>query len=1274
MKHFTLFLSLSISLAAPHSLGAFESDKTLQTSSAAVIPPLLDRDKVIASARGITPEKYPDAETVLVSEHIVTEYQADGTFVTHDDEYIKILTEEGRRSSLEKEFFYNVFYGGCEIISAEVIKADGKIVSHDPKKISKEQIDNSQMEMNIYDPNDKIILAALPDVEIGDVIHFFVKKWESKPRMLGCYADWSVLEADVPIVQLTCEYIGPADKPLKSKALLSQIKGTVTATEKTEDGKIHYCWTARDVPQIFAEPEMPSINRVGQRLLVSTLGDWKEVSRWYYELSKPHLEKITPAIKAKTSALVAAAQNEEERVRAIFTFVSQEIRYMGITTEKGAPGYEPHDVDITFDNRYGVCRDKAALLAAMLHEAGIPAFPVLVMAGDKLDPEVPCASFNHAITAARMKNGSYMLMDSTNENAADLLPQYLNNKSFIVATPEGETLMTSPVSPVEDNMSTAKTTVKLADDGSATGTTVVDLKGINDVAYRGSLAEVKPDEAQRFFEGVLKSSLAGATLTHFQLQPENMQDTTRTIRITMDWSVPNILITGGDAAQLDLPFAGYSFGIVMRIISSSLDLDKRVYPLNTEYTCGVHEDLEISLPPSLTKPLSLPDYNNTEHKDFSIAQTIRVENSTLHSSLDLRLKSPEIAPADYLMLKQAMAKLQINTRQQPVFARKAATDPSPAASADVEIIDSRHAMVMEDASHWSTRQEVKKKILTYGGKKSNSELKFDFNPAWESVELEYAQVTQKDDTVRKIKPEEMNTFDAAWVASAPRYPGAKTLVVSLPGVEIGALVEYAVKRRIKDQPMFSSSYAVASNDAVKHVEFSYDFPESINPTLVTDLPPNENLSKETKNGRRRIRFHWNDIKPQIRENATPPPWVDAPDFAMSTGVWSDYAIQVGKKITPLTGKQNATAAKAAELVAGKSSPAEKITAIRDFVARQIRPTAPGFTSLPLDLAFTAADTTLVDGYGHSADRAILLFTLLKSAGFESELALAANGTNEASLRKRNLDIPSNGYFGSLVCRVKQPGTDTWVPLDLTSQYAPLGATYHDGPPGLPLDGQSFTWSAPADRKDHDDARIELEFDTEGTALIRFSKRFHGTAHADFVEKYSEMTPEERKRHFQALVSDIAQNAVAQGDLETNFDYPGTLRYSLKVEHYGVKTAKGFYFDLPAVPQQLVSANSSHRERALLIDGENISNCEWIITAPGGLKPVIQPESLDWNGPGNFGNVRFQSNAAQEKGKTMLHYKLDLHTGPVIVPTGNYKDLLEINRRFNQGSARRVLLE
>ncbi len=1238
------------------------------------IPVLLDQQKIITSSKEVTSEKYPDAETVLVSEHIKTEYNADGTYLTYDDEYIKVLTEEGRRGAIEKQFSYNQFYGTFEILNVEVIKADGKVVKHNPKSISKEQVDRSQMDMNIYDPNDKVIIAAVPDVEVGDTIRFFVKHGESKPRMQGCFSDWCVLEADVPIKDITYEYIGPKDKPLVSKALLSEIKGTVKSSEKQEGDRIHYSWTATDVPQVFAEAEMPSLSRVGQRLLVSTLTDWKEVSRWYHGLCQSHLEKISPDIKAKTSALMAPCKTEEEKIKAIFTFVSQEIRYMGITTETSAPGYEPHDVNITFDNRYGVCRDKAALLASMLSEAGIPSFPVLVMAGDKLDPEVPNAFFNHAITAARTKDGKYVLMDSTNENTADLLPQYLYDKSYIVATPEGETLMTSPVSPVEDNMATVKTDVTLADDGSATGTSVIDLKGINDVAYRSSLAEVKADEAQRFFEGSLKSMIAGAALTSYKLEPENMQDTSQTIRLTLHWSVPNLLVTGGNAAQLELPFAGYGYGMAMQIMNGSLDLDERRYPLKTEYTCGVREDLTISLPPSLENPLSLPKYENTEHKDFSITQSISVDGKTLHAAIDGRVKSTEIAPADYLLLKQAMAKLQINSRQQPVFSRKAMTMPVPAATADVEIIKSQYDVKMDSASAWSTRQVVKKKILTYGGKKSNSELKLNYNPSYETVEIASAQVTQKDGTVRKIKAEEMNTLDAAWVASAPRYPGAKTLVVSLPGVEVGAVIEYEIKRTIKEQPMFSSSYAFASGDAIDDIEFRYDFPESINPQMVIDLPKAEHMSESVKNGRRVIRFHWQDIKPQILEKSSPPAWVDAPDFAISTGSWPAYALSVGKQVLPLAENQTVTAAKAIELTKDKELAVDKITALRDFVAIQIRRADPGFTEFSLDHAFTAADVTLKDGYGHGADRSILLYALLQGAGFKPELALASGGTTEPTLLKRSLSLPFNGYFGSLICRVKHPQTGEWLPLDLINQYAPLGATNLDQQPGLALDGQHFTWTAPKDQPNTEETEYALDFDKEGTAVITVTTRFHGVYHAGFVAQYSEMTPEERKREFQSLVSSISQNAIAQGELVTDLHSPGTLRYTAKVKDYGVKNDQGIYFDLPGVPQQLVAANSSYRQRALLIGNENSSRSTWKITLPGGLTPIIQPENLDWTGPGNFGTVAFQGSTSQQNGKTELRYSLDLSTKPVIVPTGNYKDLLDLNRHFSHPSARRVLLE
>ena len=71
----------------------------------------------------------------------------------------------------------------------------------------------------------------------------------------------------------------------------------------------------------------------------------------------------------------------------------------------------------------------------MLRLAGLDAYPVLMMNGPRKDEEVPQPYFNHAITAVRLEEGSYVLMDATDENTKELLPAYLNDQSYLVARP-----------------------------------------------------------------------------------------------------------------------------------------------------------------------------------------------------------------------------------------------------------------------------------------------------------------------------------------------------------------------------------------------------------------------------------------------------------------------------------------------------------------------------------------------------------------------------------------------------------------------------------------------------------------------------------------------------------------------------------------------------------------------------------------------------------------------------------------------------------------------
>jgi transglutaminase-like putative cysteine protease len=99
--------------------------------------------------------------------------------------------------------------------------------------------------------------------------------------------------------------------------------------------------------------------------------------------------------------------------------------YIGL--DFGIGRYQPHAADDVLDNGYGDCKDKHTLLATMLKAVGIDAWPALIHATRKLDPEVPSpAQFNHVITVvprgdtislARHHAGSFALRTVANDAA-----------------------------------------------------------------------------------------------------------------------------------------------------------------------------------------------------------------------------------------------------------------------------------------------------------------------------------------------------------------------------------------------------------------------------------------------------------------------------------------------------------------------------------------------------------------------------------------------------------------------------------------------------------------------------------------------------------------------------------------------------------------------------------------------------------------------------------------------------------------------------------------
>jgi len=1240
---------------------------------------LADTGKVLAAAAAIRPAAFPDCDTAIVEERSVRVYRADGTGEAQDETFVKVLTEKGRRANRTLGLSFMLPYSTVAVPTLEVMKPDGRVEPVDVAANSKETIDDSQMSMNIYDPNSKVLQVNLPKLEVGDVVHSVTRTTTERPIIPGQFAEESVFEGDSFIRHLTYEVFAPADRPLQRIALRDEIPDTVKYSSQTNtDGSVAHLWEVANVPRMFDEPAMPPYEMVLQRLYVSTLPDWNAVSKWYWDLSQPHLEATSPEMAQTVSNLTAGAQTDLEKIKAVFYYVSKKIRYMGRTPETDRPGFEPHDVKLTFGKKYGVCRDKAGLLVAMLHEAGVRAYPVLISVGVKRDSEVPDPDFNHAIVGVELEKGGYLLMDPTDENTRDLLPYYDCDQSYLICRPEGETLLTSPVKPPEQNLMRVTTTGTLTATGVLEARSELSFEGVNDDAYRNAFVKMKPDDLRRFFERDLKEVLPGAKLQSLTLTPENMLDMATNVHAELAFSASGLTANGHGKSVVTLPWIGKEMG-VLNFILNDAGLEKRKYPLQTGATCGLEERVTLKLGDGFDQVVSLPDCPSVEDACLSCREQFSWTNHTLTATRGLKLKVVEFSPAQYLTLKQTLKDLDYDARKMPVLAlaknagTKTAAEAAPANAAPVQsdavILESHKQLDVTGAHSAVLHVKYAKRILTYEGKKREAELKIDFNPACQNARLVHAVTISRTGQRSEISPGEISVMDAGWNASAKRYPGGKILVANLPDVDIGSTIEVEFEMTATKRPFVAGfeSFQLPDELETKSVELTAPANLKIH-TLISGAGGGVKGNFKTAGGRQVFSWTAEKVKALPAETQLPPEWTYDSGVSFYVGDVNDYYGGLERMLLDRARKNSQAAVLARQLTGPATNRLDALKIIRDFVAKNIRLAGPGFTELPLS-DLSAADTTLADGYGHLADRAILLHAMLSAAGFKPEFVLASElpPVSQIATVVRKFPLPQN--FQYPLVRVVVDGQAYY--LNDTDQYAELGTTAHADRLALALADRTLETIKPAENcGEKSEALYTLALTNDGQAQIGVTRRYFGSAYNAKKRYFSELPPEERRRYYQEVVSSVAQGARPAADLVTKFDgYPGVEQFRVTVDHYAVVDGKYFYFDLPFTPS-LFTAGADTRVLPLFISQGSQSRISTEITLPTEFRRlVIAPpgEKLRADGAGSA-----RVTASNADGKFRLTHELE--TAPAIVSPADYPALLRAESVLGEKSGRLFLLQ
>ncbi len=430
-----------------------------------------------------SPPKPDSSQEAFILERSITKvnFEADGSGTRETTVAFRIQSQAGIRALAVLTVAYTSANDTVEFDYVRVRKPDGSVIATPEYNIQDMPADVTRTAPMYSDIHEKHV--TVKGLDVGDVLEYVVRYRTVKPQVPGQFWFEYTFPKDVIAKDEQLEISVPKDKYVKvaSPELAPQIKD--------EGARRIYSWKTsnlqhKDSQNKTFQPEAPKPS-----VQVTTFKNWEDVGRWYGDLQRPQAA-VTPAIQAKANELTKGLTSDEDKMRAIYDFVSARFHYVSLSF--GVGRFQPHAAQEVMENEYGDCKDKHTLLAALLKAAGYDAWPALINFSGKIDVDVPSpGQFNHLITVVPV-GIKIIWLDTTPEVApfGMLLANLRDKKALVIPTDKSASLgkfailMDTPTQPPSDSHQTFTAKGRLTADGTLTANVHQTLTGDQEVLYR----------------------------------------------------------------------------------------------------------------------------------------------------------------------------------------------------------------------------------------------------------------------------------------------------------------------------------------------------------------------------------------------------------------------------------------------------------------------------------------------------------------------------------------------------------------------------------------------------------------------------------------------------------------------------------------------------------------------------------------------------------------------------------------------------------------------
>ena len=572
-----------------------------------------------------------------------------GTYVLISENINLIETENGVNHDGEADIEYNSTFETVKILSAYTLQPDGKKIPVPKDAIKTTEDPLSQGAPMFSDNKHRVII--FPDVKVGSRICY---TYQTTAHDVAFRNNFMLPDFYSPHYKYPSHIINiNISKALPVNIDKRGVEGGLISESKEQN---HYRFTYSQTTSTPPEPGEVDAYDYSPYLLFSTFKDQVSIGRDYQSKLASKV-KLTPEVQKLADQLTDKVTDQREQVRILYNWVKNNIRYVAVYMGNG--GFVPHDVTSIMHNRYGDCKDHAAILEALLNAKGIASSGALINSGEafKLPKFAVTSPQNHIITYVPSLD---MYLDSTSKYSAfGTLP--LSDLDKPVVLTALNQIGHTPKMRKEDYEIDTVIAMKINDDGSIDGMSHNDFKGSVEAGYRSSRVAHAEEDPQTTINRILETS--GQTGTG-ALKSTDPLDTDKPYSVDAEFKLDPVSNFPGPAA-MKIPM-GVSINAILSETQSK-PISKRTLPF--VWYPSVYKEIYVIEFPAKTKITRIPENMSYHKPDIQYESTYKLKANKLYVSRML-IESPKeivVEPNQKTSVAEFIPLLQKDLRSQVFY-------------------------------------------------------------------------------------------------------------------------------------------------------------------------------------------------------------------------------------------------------------------------------------------------------------------------------------------------------------------------------------------------------------------------------------------------------------------------------------------------------------------------------------------------------------------------------------------------------------------------------